>query len=131
MTKSEIIKKVLKEFRNESEAAGIPARDDAAYERVIVAAMEKSLRNVEPDTNIRTCEDFSSLYVKCCDCCHDIYQHYEIALIDIETGGSAWICCAIARALNPKMHANFPEHAENMTFNELLMEFIRRCEDAK
>jgi hypothetical protein len=37
MTKSEIIKKVLKEFRNESEAAGIPARDDAAYERVIVA----------------------------------------------------------------------------------------------
>jgi hypothetical protein len=131
MTKSEIIKKVLKGFRNASEATGIPAGDDVDYERVIVAEMEKSLRNVEPDTNIRTCEDFHEPNVECCECCHDIYQHYEIALIDIESGGNAWICCAINRALNPKRHANFPEHAENMTFDELLMEFNRRCEDAK
>ena len=131
MTKSEIIEKVLNEFRNESEAAGIPARDDVDYGKVIVAALEKSLRNAALDANIRTCEDFGSLNVKCCDCCHGIHQHYEIALIEIETGGSAWICCAIDRALNPKRHANFPEHAENMTFYELLMGFIRRGEDAK
>jgi hypothetical protein len=130
MTKSEIIEKVLNEFRNESEAAGIPARDDADYGKVIVAAMEKSLRNAALDANIRTCENFGSLNVKCCECCHGIYQHYEIALIDIESGGNPWICCAIDRALNPKKYASFPQHAENLTLDELLTGSLRRSEDA-
>lgn len=92
--------------------------------------MEKSLRNAALEANIRTCEDFGSLNVKCCECCHGIYQHYEIALIDIESGGNAWICCAIDRALNPKKYANFPQQAENLTLDELLTGSIRRREDA-
>ena len=127
MTRAEIIAKTLREM-GPIAPTDEPCSDDPDEPAFIISV----LREVLPaDTDIRTCEDFGSLNVKCCDCCHGIHQHYEIALIDIETGGSAWICCAIDRALNPKRHANFPEHAENMTFNELLMGFIRRGEDAK
>jgi hypothetical protein len=28
-----------------------------------------------------------------------------MALINIESGGNAWICCALDRALNPLKHA--------------------------
>ena len=131
MTKSQIIEKVLKEFRNVSQETGIPEGDDADYEKVIVAAIEKSLRGVEQDTEIRTCEDFLDLNVKCCECCHGIYQHFEVSLIEIESGGNAWVCCALDRSLNPMKHAGDPKLPENCTFDEMLAEFIRWGEDAK
>lgn len=130
MTKSEIIEKVLREFRDVSEETGIPGRDDANYEKVIVAALENSLRNAEPGIDIRTCEDFGYLGVRCCEGCHDIHQHYEISLIDIEGGGNAWVCCAINRALNPSNHANLPLINENATFGEMLGQFVKRSESA-
>jgi hypothetical protein len=131
MTKSQIIEKVLKEFRNLSEETGIPEGVDANYEKVIVAALGKSLRGVEPDTEIRTCDDFGFLGVHCCECCHDIHQHYEISLIEIESGGNAWICCALDRVLNPKKHATLQQIPENATFGDFLGEFIKRSEDAE
>lgn len=130
MTKSEIIEKVLREFRNVSGETGIPERDDADYEKVIVAALENSLRNAEPGIDIRTCEDFGYLGVHCCEGCHDIHQHYEISLIEIESGGNAWICCAIDGALNPSKRANLPHITENATFGEMLGEFVKRSENA-
>jgi len=130
VTKSQIIEKVLKEFRNVSQETGIPGRDDANYEKVIVAVLEKSLRGVEQDTEIRTCEDFGYLGVHCCEGCHDIHQHYEISLIEIESGGNAWICCAIDGALNPSKRANLPHITENATFGEMLGEFVKRSENA-
>jgi hypothetical protein len=130
MTKSQIIERVLMKFRNVSEETGIPESVDSEYEKVIVAALEKSLWGVGQDTEIRTCEDFGYLGVQCCECCHDIHQHYEISLIDIEGGGKAWVCCAIDRALKPAKHANLPQIPENATFGEVLGQFVKRCESA-
>jgi hypothetical protein len=131
MKKAQILEKILNEFRNDSKEAYLPQRDDADYEKVIVAALEKSLQNVEPDIDIRTCEDFSHLNVKCCECCHGLYQHYEISLIEIENGGSSWICCALDQVLNPIKHANDPHYPEDWTFSEVLTEFERMNENAK
>jgi hypothetical protein len=131
LTKAQIIEKVLRDFRNVSEETGIPERDDVDYEKVIVAALEKSLRTAKADTEMRTCEDFGVLNVKCCRCCHGIYQHFEVSLIEIESGGSAWICCALDRALNPMKHAGDTKLPDNCTFDEMLAEFIRWSEDAK
>jgi len=130
MTRSEVIERGLEEFRNESEQTGVAARDDPDYEKVVAAAMEKSLQTLEPATHIRTCVNFGHLNIDCCECCHGLYQHYELSLIGLESGGSAWICCGIDRALNPKKYSNSPQIRANVTFDEMLAEFIRRGEDA-
>jgi hypothetical protein len=130
--KAQIVEKVLKDFWTQSEENGISrGDDDAYYEKTIVEAVQKSLQQLDSDADIRTCEDFGYLNVKCCDCCHGIYQHFEVSLIEIESGGSAWICCALDRALNPAKHANDPKLPENCKFDEMLAEFIRWSEDAK
>jgi hypothetical protein len=37
---------------------------------------------------------------ECCFVCHDQYPH-ELNIIEIESGGKAWIWCSLDRALNP------------------------------
>ena len=130
MTKPEIVQQVLNDFRGESEGAPFPERNDVDYEQIILSALEKSLQTVGPDTNIRTCEDFGILNVRCCESCHGLYQHYEMSLVEIEPVGKAWICCAVDRALHPTKGANLYHLPQHMTFNELLTAFIRRSEDA-
>jgi hypothetical protein len=74
-----------------------------------------ALKSVDPDAEIRTCEDFGHLQVECCDTCHRSYPQYDMALIDLERGGNAWICCAMEGALNPGKHpmlAQLPEYVD-------------------
>lgn len=130
MTKSEIVQQALNDFRDELGGAHIPARSDVDYKAIILSALEKSLQIVGPDTDIRTCEDFGLLNVTCCESCHGIYQHYEMSLVEIESAGKAWICCAIDRAISPTNYADLHQLPEYMTFNEMLTVFIRRGEDA-
>ena len=130
MTKSEIVQQVLNDFWAESEGAHIPERSDVDCESIILSALEKSLQTVGPDTDIRTCEDFGHLNVTCCKSCHGLYQYYEMSLVEIESAGNAWICCAVDRALRPTKYANLYQLPKDMTFSEMLTAFIRRSEDA-
>jgi hypothetical protein len=50
--------------------------------------------------DIPTCADFTHLGVECCPVCHDEYPD-EMEIIEIESGGKAWTCCSLDRALNP------------------------------
>jgi hypothetical protein len=131
MTKAQIIEKVLKDFWETSEENGIARGDDTDYEKTIVEAVEKSLQCADPQAEIRTCEDFRDLNVKCCEVCHGGYQYLEISLIEIESGGIAWICCALDRALNPMKHADDPKLPDNCTFDEMLAAYFKWREDAK
>jgi hypothetical protein len=78
--------------------------------------LKASLKSVEEGANIRTYEDFAHLNVVCYETCHTCDSQYEMALIDIESGGNAWICCALDRALNPSKHARLdtPEYEQIM-----------------
>ena len=129
MTKAQIVEKVVKDFWNHSEENGTSHGNDAYYEKTIVEAIEKSLQQVDPDANIRTCADFGHLKVKCCENCHGMYQHFEVSLINIEREGNAWICCALDRALHPAKHANDPKYPADWTFGEILDDFVRGMEE--
>jgi len=130
MTKSEIIQQVLNDFRDDSERAYILEGSDVDCEAIILSALEKSLQTVGPDTDIRTCEDFGHLNVACCKSCHGLYQHYEMSLVEIESAGNAWICCAVDQALRPTKYAYLYQLPRYTTFSEMLTAFIRGSEDA-
>ncbi len=130
MTKPEIVQQVLNDFRDESEGTHIPERSDVDHEPIILSTLEKSLQTVGPDTDIRTCKDFGLLNVRCCESCHGLYQHYEMSLVEIESAGKAWVCCAVDRTLSPTKYANLYQLPKYMTFNEMLTTFMRRSEDA-
>jgi hypothetical protein len=63
--------------------------------RVEATLMER----LPPGTNFKACKDFGHLAVGCCECCHSIYEHYEMELEDLPSGEKAWICCSLCSAL--------------------------------
>lgn len=75
-----------------------------AYEQIIRSAVAVNLKNLAEDEHLRTCAAFGYLGIPCCNAYHTGYPHYELDLIELESGGSAWICCALNRALNPVPH---------------------------
>src|ERR1017187_7729332 len=95
MTKGEIIEGVLKEFTASS------IEDDPEYEQLAIDHLDEVFREEDPYIDIRTCSDFSHLGIECCDTCYHFTPGFEMKLDDIESGGKAWICCAMSRALNP------------------------------
>jgi len=131
MTKAQIVEKVVNDFWNHSEENGIPRGNGACYEKTIIEAVEKSLQQVDLDADIRTCMDFGYLNIKCCENCHGMYEHFELSLIEIESGGNAWICCALDKALNPMKYASDPKYPPNWTLSEILEDFERRNRNAK
>jgi hypothetical protein len=125
MTTSEIIEGVLKDLRTQAKKSGTSFGDEVDYETEIISVLEASLKGVEKGTNIRTCEDFRHLNVRCCETCHTFDQHYEMSLIDIESGGDAWICCAMDRALNPRKRARLEQSPEYEQIRSMLGSDIR------
>jgi hypothetical protein len=101
MKKNDIIMRTLVDFWNEPREDGDSPLEEVDPENPVVVALVAALKSADPDADIRTCEDFYHLHVECCDTCHRSYPHYDMALIDLESGGNAWICCAIEQALNP------------------------------
>jgi hypothetical protein len=115
MTKGGIIEGILKDSRTRVNEGGTLYAAEADNEQEIIETLEASLKGLETDADIRTCEDFGHLNVACCETCHTSYPHFEMSLIDLETGGNAWICCALDRALNPEKHERLdrsPEYKE-------------------
>jgi hypothetical protein len=50
-----------------------------------------------------------------------------MSLIEIEGAGSAWICCAFDRALNPTKQEKLNNLPQQVTFDELLTAFASRA----
>jgi len=85
--------------------------EPGVYERYLAAKLEHTLLQTEPAMDIPSCADFAHLGVSCCPVCHHEYPD-EMALIEIECGGRAWLCCALDRALNPTKHAAMEQSPE-------------------
>jgi hypothetical protein len=85
MTKAEIIAKTL---------GSIDLSDEPDYQTIVIAELNRKLPE---GREIKTCEDFHHLNVKCCESCHDSYPHYSMRMIDLPDGSPAWVCCAVSR----------------------------------
>ncbi len=112
VTKTQIVSEMLKLAEPERTPAQ-GADDGTGYsEEEIVKILDHTLAGLTADSRVRTCADFSHLNVECCQTCHCHDPHFEITLIEVESGGNAWICCALDRALNPIKHAKMPSSTE-------------------
>ena len=95
MTRNEIIEKTLKEIPSRLAQDEAPYGDDPDWEEIVIAALQERL----PETDIKTCEDFRHLRVTCCEICHQLYQHYEMILIDVPGGAKDWVCDPVRSAI--------------------------------
>ncbi len=112
VTKHEIISEMLK-FADPEATPAQSADDNAGYsQEEIIKILDRSLAELPADSLVRTCADFSHLNVDCCETCHNNNPQFEMALIDVESGGNAWICCAVDMALNPIKHAKMQSSTE-------------------
>ena len=93
--KNEIIEKTLKEIAPPLAQDEAPYGNDLDWEEIVIAALQNRL----PETNIKTCEDFSHLQVECCETCHNFYPHYDMRLIDLTNGSKAWVCDPVQDAI--------------------------------
>jgi len=106
MTKTEIIARTVNDSSSLKGPVDDVLNDETGYsEDEIVAILQVALKNATPHEQVRTCANFVHLNVECCETCHHHHPHFEMALIEIESGGDAWICCALDRALNPQKRA--------------------------
>ena len=98
MTKQEIITLTLQqiEYRQNpppeeiADCVGIEGYDD-----FVIAELNEQL----PEGEIKTCEDFKHLNVECCETCHRYYPHFDVKLVTLPDGSTAWICCRLRTAL--------------------------------
>jgi hypothetical protein len=61
----------------------------------VIAELNEQL----PEGEIKTCEDFKHLNVECCETCHRYYPHYDVKLVSLPDGSTAWICCTVRSAV--------------------------------
>jgi hypothetical protein len=104
VTRSEIIAAMLRSALEVQPRLHRESVEPGVYERHLAAKLEHMLLHTDPEMDIPSCADFSHLGEGCCPVCHDEYPD-EMALIETECGGRAWLCCALDRALNPLKHA--------------------------
>lgn len=103
MRREEIIENTLTEMtgeggllhHNSGEESGDEIR---GYVELVIAILSAKL----PDADVQTCEDFQSLGVACCECCHKGYAHFDMELENLHGGAKAWLCCAVRGALREK-----------------------------
>jgi hypothetical protein len=67
----------------------------AEHARLVIARIQNWL----PDTQIKTCAAFGNLNTPCCQTCHTFSPDHHMYFIDLPDGASAWVCCALARAM--------------------------------
>ena len=109
MTKGEIIESILKELRSDASAKRRRPREQDEDERNVITYLENLLQDAQPDTDIRTCNDFIHLNVECCTTCHYFLFPYDMPLLTrLKSGEYAWICCAISCAIKRASGGVFP-----------------------
>ena len=95
MTKAEIVERTLSQI---SYRVNPPPEEIAdcinidGYDDFVIATLNEML----PTGDIKTCEEFTELGVKCC---HTYYPHLEMTLVTLTDGSKAWICCSLRTAL--------------------------------
>ena len=87
MKKADIIAATLEEQRKREEKLANESVDFPAYSQQIVDELERKLADIQPDIDIPTCQDFAYLEVECWPVCHIEYPEWELAIIEIESGG--------------------------------------------
>jgi hypothetical protein len=96
MTKVEIISQTLKNI-GVSPTQGKLLFDGEQDEEAFIISV---LRDVLPEGDIKTCEDFRHLEVDCCNLCHE-HSHYDMSVIKLPDGEKAWVCGSVKSALFP------------------------------
>lgn len=79
------------------------------------ARIENMLAEIESNFDIPTCQDFAHLEVECCPSCHE-EPELELTLVEIESGGKAWVCCALDMALNPRKRSELEQDPQWQAF---------------
>ena len=118
MTESEIEEDLLLEL-----ASRLLGDEDSNY---MDRAMEHFHQIFQGDSelNIRTCSDFKYLNVECCATCHGFAYPFNMDLVNVQGGGKAWVCCSLARVLDPARIAARQE-GEDFWMDELIKTFKR------
>jgi hypothetical protein len=109
--RAEIIAAMCQAAREAEAVLSGESEEAAAYARHIATKLERILGQIEPEMDIPTCTDFPHLGLECCPVCHNEYPD-EMEIIEIESGGKAWICCSVDRALSPTRHMALEETSE-------------------
>jgi hypothetical protein len=109
--RSDIIAAMLQSAREVQARLHRESVEPGVYERHVAAKLERMLLQTQPEMDIPSCADFSHLGEGCCPVCHHDYPD-EMALVEIESGGRAWLCCSLDRALNPSKHAAMEQTPE-------------------
>jgi hypothetical protein len=95
MTKNDIIDEIMAKLPPDPHDGKGDYDDEPDYRESVLATLRDRLPD---DVDIRTCSDFRNLGEQCCEPCH-AYPHYDMYLVDLPSGGQAWICCAVRRSL--------------------------------
>lgn len=96
LNKNNVINKTLRETG--SRIAKYECRYDESLDED--EGMIAELNSRLPDTDLKTCSDFAHLSVNCCETCHKVYPEYEMSLIGLPNGGTAWVCDPVKDAVN-------------------------------
>lgn len=124
MRKGEIIQSTLKAMGRWEDPANdaSPRYSDNPdpYDSIVIRTLEDRLSDVE----YQTCADFAQFGVECCSTCHHYCPHVEMIIEEV-SGGKAWICCAVSRAL----HGEDLDDWEGLELEEALGGGIRRVQD--
>ena len=128
MTKAEIIAQTLSAMNLNPRENERPLGDEPEEEEFITSILQDRLP-AYPDIDIKTCEDFRHLNVECCDTCHNFYPHYEIRVIDLPDGSSAWVCDAVEWAIYPERYQALMDLAKNSPEGKLLGKIFGVDED--
>jgi hypothetical protein len=98
MTTGEIVERTLTEISYNQNPPPEEIADSVGiegYDDFVIATLNELL----PAGDIKTCEDFKELGVKCCHTCHTYYPHFDMKLVALPDGSKAWICCSLRTAL--------------------------------
>ena len=105
MTRSDIIELTIERMGIEENYSHTDPADSVHIEDFVdhvIASLAQQL----PDGEIKTCDDFKSHGVQCCDGCHLYHPHTGMKLVTLADGGKAWLCCDLCTALLEPEAAN-------------------------
>jgi hypothetical protein len=69
-----------------------------SYAEYLLTIMTGKFSHLHSDAEVLTCVNLRSDGVQCCPVCHDDYPD-EMAMVQLQSGSYAWICCAVERAI--------------------------------
>jgi hypothetical protein len=117
VTKAEIIARTV---------GSMNLNDEPEYQELVIAELDRKLPN---GVEIKTCEHFRHLNVKCCDTCHNFYPHYEMKVIDLPDGSPAWVCDTVRWAIYPEEYQKLQDWSRNSPEGKLLSKIFGVDED--